>query len=166
MKVIPFYLRRCILDLQFVLPPPLYFWGKSHWIFGHNLIFIYSYWNKNMSHFFRSATLLWMDKYKCQEYEQHSSNFQNASESQKWYLVIKIILRRRPWLDWESGSGFDWGARNVIGEVRRDGYLQSQPFDIPQLKWIMETQISTMGLYFKHLKKWMEDKNYWLPNQK
>ena len=152
MKVIPFYLRRCILDLQFVLPSLLYFWGKSHWIFGHNLIFIYSYWNKNMSHFFRSATLLWMDKYKCQEYEEHSSNFQNASESQKWCLVIKIILRHRPWLNWESGSGFDWGVRNVTREVRRDGYLQSQPFDIPQLKWLMETKFLTMGLYFKHLK--------------
>ena len=146
------------------------FWGKSHRIFGHNLIFIYSYWNKNMSHFFRSATLLWMDKYKCQEYEQeHSSNFQNASQSQKWYLVIiiKIILRHRPWLDWESGSGFDWGAvRNVTCEVRRDGYPQSQPFDIPQLKWLMETQFSTMGLYILNTSKMTEDKISLSPKSK
>ena len=143
------------VDLQFVLLS-LLFWGKSCRLFGHSLIFIYSYWNKNMSHFFRSATLLRMDKYKCQEYE-HRSNFQTASESQKWYLLRKKSSSATghdliPWLG-ESGSGFDWGVRNVTGEVRRDGYHPSQPFDISQLKWLMETQFWTMGPYFDPLKE-------------
>ena len=60
-----------------------------------------------MSHFFHSATLFWLDKYKCQEYE-HRSNFQNASEPKVISHHEKIFLRHRPWLDLESGSGFDW----------------------------------------------------------
>ena len=60
-----------------------------------------------MSHFFRSATLFWMDKYKCQEYE-HRSNFQTASEPKVISHPEKIFLRHRARLDLESGSGFDW----------------------------------------------------------
>ena len=145
------------------------FWGKSHRIFGHNLIFIYSYWNKNMSHFFRSATLLWMDKYKCQEYEEHSSNFQNASQSQKWYLVImiKIILRHRPWLDWgirirfwlRSSEKCDlWGQTWRIGTVTTIWH--------PPVKMTHGNTILNNGPNILNTLKWTEDKILLSPKSK